>query len=124
MSNKDNRLYFKAPKNTFIIPGDTSEGTLLFSGDLIENTGVEDEFYFYGQNVKFIRVDHVRMNTDEFIAFVKSKTALSNFRLEFKNLNGMDFPILLVKNSDYTQAKNFIESYTIEITLDILQEML
>lgn len=118
--NIENKLYFRAPKNTFSnIPGSNSDGTLLYSADIIENTGVDNEFYFYGQHVKFIRVDHIRVNYDDFVSFVKAKTGLRDFTVEFKNLNGMDAPVLSVSQSDYSEAKKFIDSHTIEITLSV-----
>ena len=118
--NIENRLYFRAPKNTFSnIAGANSDGTLLNTGDIIENTSTENEFYFYGQHVKFIRVDHVRVNYDDFVSFVKAKTTLTDFKVEFRNLNGMDAPVLLVSQSDYSEAKQFIDSYSIELTLSV-----
>lgn len=85
--------------------------------DKIELHG--DLFYFYGSQLKTIRMNHQVWNADEFLKFFEDKTNIKDVKLHFEEKDNVPMPFLTITAKHKDSVSAFITKNAVEIKLII-----
>lgn len=78
-----------------------------------------DDFYFIGSAIRFVRMNHSRYPADAFIQLFKNRTGIHDAILHFEIIDNIENPVIIVKDKDYETALNFISQFHVESKLKL-----
>lgn len=90
------------------------ENGVVKTNDIVYNK-ISNDFWFYGSILNYVRVNHTRMESSEFIKFLKEKTNITKFDFQFKTIDNVKMPIILLEQHNKEVFEKFINDFSVEI---------
>lgn len=80
-------------------------------------TLVDNDFYFIGSAVQFVRMDHIRYPAQVFEQLFKNQTNIHDASLQYEIIDNIENPVIIVPAKDFKHALEFFEQFHVEAKL-------
>lgn len=114
----DNKLAFTTVDGDIFNDMRTATNGKITTSDIVVLDN--DDFYFVGSAVQFVRMNHIRYPAQIFEQIFRTRSGISDARLHYETIDNIENPVVIIPNvKDFETASKFVLEFQVESKLKL-----